>query len=261
MEVTNQCNLSCLMCPASKRMKRPKGFMNGELFRAIIDTNPDLEFVFLFQWGEPFLHPKIFELTKYVSAKGIRTMITTNGTIFSDEIIEQILDCGLERLTFSIDGVASTYTRIRGFDYDKLKANISKLREFRDFKKSNLKIDISMVVFEETEGDRDRLIQEWRDIADSIQFIPRLIPGVRKSRCRELWRGNLTVLWDGKVVPCCVDFDGKMITGDATKDDISQIWNGQDMRRLRILHGQKMFTDACKQCSEYKSAVTSTRFN
>ncbi len=126
IEVTNHCNLHCLVCPASTRMERQKGFIDENLFQKIIDANASLEFILPFQWGEPLLHPKIFELIRYASAKGIRTMITTNGTICSDQIIQQILDSGLEQLTFSIDGVGSTYTMIRGFDYGQLKANVLK---------------------------------------------------------------------------------------------------------------------------------------
>ena len=261
IEVTNHCNLDCLMCPASKQMKREKGYIDEELFRKIIDNNSQLEFILPFQWGEPFLHPKLFALVKEATTRGIRTMITTNGTICSDEIIEQILDSGIERLTFSVDGVGSTYTRLRGFDYNQFKANILKFKKIRNIKKSNLKIDISMVVFEETEVDLERLVTEWKGVVEGIHFVPKFIPGERKKRCHELWRGNLLVLWDGRVVPCCVDFDGRIIVGDAQKESLSQIWNGKNMRRLRRLHRQGRFPQVCDQCEEYRSLRISSRFS
>jgi len=261
IEVTNHCNLACFMCPVGTRMKRPKGFMEEGLFRRIIDDNLHLEFIFLFQWGEPFLHPKIFEFIEYASAKNIRTMVTTNGTFFSDEIIERILDSGLERLTFSVDGVGTTYTRIRGFGYEQLKASILKLKKLRDYKKSGLKIDISMVVFEETAGDIEKFMDEWGDIADAIYLIPRFVPGIRKNKCREMWRGNLTVLWDGRVVGCCSDFDGKMVVGDATKEDISSIWNGEQAKQLRRLHSRRVFTGVCSNCGEYADPRANMRFS
>lgn len=261
IEVTNHCNLDCLMCPVSTQMKRRKGFIDEGFFQKIINDNIHLEFIFLFQWGEPFLHPKIFELIKHASVKNIRTMITTNGTICSDKMIERVLDSRLERLTFSVDGLGSTYTRIRGFNYDQLRANILNFKKMRDLKKSKLKIDISMVVFEKTEADIEKFMDEWRDVADGIYLIPRLVPGIREKRCREMWRGNLTILWDGRVVPCCADFDGGMVIGDATKEDISKIWNGTQMKQLRKLHGQEIFNGICSRCSEYKNPWVSSRFS
>lgn len=260
IEVTNHCNLNCIMCPTATQMERLRGFIEETLFRKIIDNNVNLEFIFLFQWGEPFLHPRIFELIEYASSKNIRTLVTTNGTICSDRMIERLLDSGLERLTFSVDGIGPTYTQIRGFNYEQLKTNISKFKKARDLKKSRLKIDVSMVVFEKTEADINKFIDEWKDVADGVYLIPRIIPGIRKKRCREMWRGNLTILWDGRVVPCCTDFDAGMVVGDAVREDVSNIWNGSRMRELRRLHGRRIFNAICARCDEYTNQRVSPRF-
>ena len=260
IELTNNCNLNCLMCPTAAQMKRRRGFLDEGLFRKIIDTSPDLEFIFAFQWGEPFLHQRVFDLVKYASVKGIRVMVTTNGTICSDEIMRKILDSGIERLTFSADGVGPTYTEIRGFDYGQFKTNILKLKKLRDLEKKSLKIDVSMVVFDKTETDIEKFMREWKAIADGIYFIPRIIPGIRKKKCREIWRGNLTVLWDGRVVPCCVDFDGTMVVGDAVREGMSSIWNGYRMGQLRKSHRQEIFPGVCGNCGEYRNSHINSRF-
>lgn len=261
IEVTNHCNLSCPMCPTNTKMKRSKGFLDAALLRRIIDQAPGLEFIFLFQWGEPFLHPGIFEFIDYASSKSIRTMLTTNGTLCSGEMMRRVLDSGLERLTFSVDGTGATYERIRGFSYDRIRANILKLKKMRDTKKSSLKIDVSMVVFEETEADIEGFRDQWRDVADGIYLIPRLIPGIRKNRCREMWRGNLTILWDGRVVPCCADFDARMIVGDVTKENISDVWNGRRMQELRTLHNRRVLPEVCSGCAEYADPRVNARFS
>jgi MoaA/NifB/PqqE/SkfB family radical SAM enzyme len=261
IEVTNHCNLKCLMCPTSSQMRRRKGFMNEGLFRKIIDDNDYLEFIFLFQWGEPFLHPALFEFIKYASAKKIRTMLTTNGTICSDDIIRKILDSGLERLTFSVDGLGPTHTQIRGADYGQLKTAILKLKDLRDLKKSDLKIDVSMVVFEKTETDIDKFMKEWVGVADGIYLIPRFVAGARKKKCREMWRGNLTILWDGKIVPCCADFDGGMVIGNALKEALVEVWSGPRMKQLRRAHGQGVFPAICSWCGEYSSHRANPRFS
>jgi hypothetical protein len=59
--------------------------------------------------------------------------------------------------------------------------------------KSNLKIDLSMVVFNEIENDVSRLCDEWKSIADRVQLVPRFVPGKRTVSCSELWRGIIVV--------------------------------------------------------------------
>ena len=260
LEVTNHCNIKCKMCPVSGSMQREKGFMSLGLFKKIIDENPRIEFILPFQWGEPFLHKEIFEMVKYASNKGIRVMLTSNATLLNDQMCNKIIDSGLERITFSVDGVGSTYTAIRGVEYSAIKNNILLLKKIRDAKKSSLKIDISMVIFEDTEQEVERFFSEWKPLVDRVQVIPVFTAMERKSPCRELWRGIAVVLWDGKVTVCCADYDGRMFYGNANEQRLVDIWNGQRMRRLRREHRQRKFSGICKNCGEYESRQVSKRF-
>lgn len=260
IEATNACNLKCKMCPVPHDMSRPKQFIEFALFQKILDENPQLEFILPFQWGEPLLHKQIFEMIAYAHQHGIRTMMTTNGTLLTPEINRKILESGLTRLTFSVDGFGETYTAIRGFNYEQLKANILQFKTMRDELKAVTKIDISMVVFEDSEADIQKYRAEWEGIADRVQLIPRFVPGVRRHKCRELWRGTLVVLSNGLVTTCCADYDGTMIVGDARTEHLTAIWNGPKMRALRRSHVRKHFPGLCRTCSEYESAVVNKRF-
>lgn len=261
LEIGNFCNLFCKMCPVNNGMERKKGFMDIKLFKKIIDENPQFDFVLPFQWGEPLLHKNFFEMVNYAALKGTRTMITTNGTLLDDKNIKSLVTSGLSRITFSIDGYGDTHTKIRGFDYYKLKENIVRLKEARDRTKSRLKIDISMVIFEDTEGDLERYYNEWKAIADRIQVIPRFVSSSRKTKCRELWRGTMVVFWDGRVSICCADYEGKAIIGDANKQRLIDIWNGEKMKRFRKMHANEELSGICKNCGEYKSTKVSQRFS
>ncbi len=260
LEVTNHCNIKCKMCPVSGKMQREKGFMSFNLFKKIIDENPQIEFILPFQWGEPFLHKDIFEMVKYASGKGIRVMLTSNGTLLDDEMCNRIIDSGLTRITFSVDGVGSTYTAIRGVEYSALKNNILLLKKIRDARKSSLKIDISMVIFEDTEQEVERFFSEWKPLVDRVQIIPVFTAMERKTPCRELWRGIAVVLWDGRVTICCADYDGRMSYGNANEEKLVDIWNGHRMRRIRKEHRQRRFSGICKNCGEYESRQVSKRF-
>ncbi|MBN1794794.1 MAG: SPASM domain-containing protein [Candidatus Omnitrophica bacterium] len=261
LEVTNACNLSCEMCPVNHGMMRAKGLMDFNLFTKIIDETPLLEFVLVFQWGEPLLHPRLFEMIDYAYMRGIRTMITSNGALLTDEMIGRILGSRLERITFSVDGTSETHTQIRGFPYETLKKSILSLKAERDRRESTLKIDTSMVVWDKTEPHVEAYLAEWTPIADRVQLVPRLAEIARRNRCRELWRGQLVVFWDGRVSACCVDYDGQLILGDANHERIQDIWNGPKMRALRRAHVKRRFGAICRGCGEYRTEKVSPRFS
>lgn len=44
---------------------------------------------------------------------------------------------------------------------------------------------------------------------------------------------SLVVCWDGKCVPCCVDYDNNYIIGDANSASLEEIWNSDKMQQIR----------------------------
>ncbi len=260
LELTNHCNLKCTICPVNTTMRRAKGYMDPDLFRRVIDENQQLDFVLAFQWGEPLLHPNFFELTRYAADRGVRTMITSNGTHLGPENRRGLIECGLERLTFSIDGDHATHKAIRGVDLDVLRRDILTLVAERDAAGAPLRIDVSMVVDQATEGALDTYFADWKGIADRVQAIPRMVAEKRSAPCRELWRGTLVVLWDGRVTVCCVDSEGLLTVGNANEQPLAEVWNGEGMQAIRRQHAERSFPSLCSMCGEYEHPTVSKRF-
>ena len=234
--------------------------MDPGLFRRIIDETPQFDFVLAFQWGEPLLHPQFFDLVRYAAERGVRTMITSNGTHLSPENRRRLLECGLERVTFSVDGDHITHRRIRGVDLADLRRDILALVSERDAAGARLRIDISMVVDAATESALDTYFADWKGIADRVQAIPRLVAERRTTPCRELWRGTLVVLWDGRVTTCCVDSEGLLTVGDARTERLVDVFNGERMRAIRRAHADGRFPALCEMCGEYEHPAVSKRF-
>lgn len=264
LELTNHCNLRCTFCPVNTTMRRPKGFMDGALFRRVIDENPFLDFVLAFQWGEPLLHPEFFDLVRYAADRGVRTMITSNGTHLTPENRRKLLECGLERITFSVDGDHETHFAVRGYPLARLREDILALRRERDAhdggRGAPLRIDVSMVVDGATERALDTYFADWKGVADRVQAIPRIVAERRTQPCRELWRGALIVLWDGRVTVCCVDSEGLLTVGDARQERLADVWNGARMRAIRERHVRGDFPPLCATCGEYEHPRVSKRF-
>jgi organic radical activating enzyme len=238
------------------------------LFKKLIDENHDLEYVLLFNWGEPLLHPSIFEMIQYAADAGIRTYITTNGTLWNATRIEALLDSKLERLTISLDGLGPVYEKVRGVSYEKVTANIEQLFAARTARGSSLKIDVAMTVSDLNEANVADFVAAWKSKADRVQIQPAQNMGMestpygrrRENPCAELWRGNLIVLWDGAVVGCCVDHDGTMRLGNAWGEPVKRILNGAKMRVHRRQHLAKQFLGICGRCDEYDTPFASHRF-
>lgn len=67
----------------------------------------------------------------------------------------------------------------------------------------------------------------------------------------------LGVLWDGHVVPCCLDYDGKVVLGDVNKDSLQDILKGQKAERLRKNLNRCILSEPyCRQCLGGPTLIT-----
>jgi len=66
------------------------------------------------------------------------------------------------------------------------------------------------------------------------------------NSCTDLWR-SITLTWDGKIIPCCFDWDAEYILGDITEESFARIWNGPNYRKLRIDFLKGNF-NLCRNC-------------
>ncbi|MFN3316720.1 MAG: radical SAM protein, partial [Raineya sp.] len=100
VEPTTACNLRCPECPSGLRaFTRPTGLLEQHLYEKIIDElAPHLLYLILYFQGEPYLHPRFFDLVAYASKKKIYTATSTNAHYLHQKNIEKTLHSGLDRL-------------------------------------------------------------------------------------------------------------------------------------------------------------------
>ena len=53
--------------------------------------------------------------------------------------------------------------------------------------------------------------------------------------CEYPW-ASMTLLYDGRVVPCPLDYDGKVVLGDANDQTLEEIWNSDRYHEFRRQH-------------------------
>lgn len=81
--VTTACNLRCPACPTgTKALGRKTQHLDYELYKGVVDElKGSLMFMLFWDWGEPFLHPKLTDMIAHARDHKIKTVISTNGTV------------------------------------------------------------------------------------------------------------------------------------------------------------------------------------
>jgi radical SAM protein with 4Fe4S-binding SPASM domain len=267
VEPTNACNLKCYHCSIDGSRKR--GMMNLDLFRRIIDQAPDsgVHEVALFMGGEPLLHKDIAYMIEYVRSQGLESRVYTNACLLTREKSEAILDAGLDFLGVSIDGDnKEEYESMRvGADYDEVIGNI---RTFLELKKERgaEKPFVSFQMIKLRENPRQYIDPEFIAGFDGLpvdEFSfrnPHDWRGEKKGEisletaekyypCQVFWSA-MSIAWDGKVVGCSADLNGRFIFGDLNENTIMEVWNSEGMRRYRRLMKEKRYEELplCAEC-------------
>ncbi len=260
IEITNLCNLNCLMC-SRQNMKRKIGFMDFDLFKKIIDEVVDYaELVYLHGLGEPLLHPKIFPMIDYCNKKGVKVGISTNATKLNRTKAHQLIQSKLDYLILAFDGATKkTYESIRrNADFLKTKSNIEYYLAEKKNSESKTFALIQFIYMDKNKNEIPLFLKMWRDSGANILRTRSVIdlthdgnfPGIeRKKSCFYIWR-QVSIFWDGTVVPCCEDALGLYPLGDFKKQSLAEIWNGERMRVLRTKTSQGKFSKIplCRRC-------------
>ncbi len=78
MELTNQCDTNCLMCPRST-LTRPKGIMSESTFKTISEKLlRERSLVTFSGMGDPLSHPRVFDWVHTIRQKGGDVGIVVN---------------------------------------------------------------------------------------------------------------------------------------------------------------------------------------
>ena len=112
---TRRCNLHCMHCYSQSENKAfPNELTTAEAKDFIADIADFGVPVLLFSGGEPMLRGDLFELAKTASDAGIRTVMSTNGTLITEEAAQKIKNAGFSYVGVSLDGIGETNDKFRG---------------------------------------------------------------------------------------------------------------------------------------------------
>ncbi len=115
--VGQRCNLKCIHCYSqSQNIEYPNELTTKEA-KALLDGLAEYGApVILFSGGEPLMREDLMELITYARDKGLRAVISTNGTLITEEKAEELKKFGLSYVGISLDGLRETNDKFRGIE-------------------------------------------------------------------------------------------------------------------------------------------------
>jgi 12,18-didecarboxysiroheme deacetylase len=112
--VTRRCNLRCVHCYAHAKEEAGADELTTEQGRILLDDLAAFGVpVVLFSGGEPLARRDLPELAAYAVAKGMRAVISTNGTLITAAVAQRLKEIGLSYVGISLDGMQEVNDRFR----------------------------------------------------------------------------------------------------------------------------------------------------
>ncbi|MCK4602271.1 MAG: radical SAM protein, partial [Phycisphaerae bacterium] len=127
-----RCNLKCRHCYSSSSSAADPDELTTDEAASMIDDLARFGVpVLLFSGGEPLLRPDLLQLVARARQAGLRAVLSTNGTLITDELAESLAEADLNYVGVSLDGLAETNDAFRGLvgAFDRALDGIRKCRD------------------------------------------------------------------------------------------------------------------------------------
>ena len=141
--MTRRCNLRCAHCYARSDETAGQDEMSTDQAKAMI--NDLAEFgspVLLFSGGEPLVRSDLLELAHYAVGRGLRAVISTNGTLITRDKARELKEVGLSYVGISLDGGEEIHDEFRGLPGAYAKA----MQGLENCQKEGLKVGLRFTI-------------------------------------------------------------------------------------------------------------------
>lgn len=268
LEITNVCNLSCVFCPGTRRTP---GFLSPEGFHLLAGRlRPHTEYLYLHLMGEPLLHPQLGELLAGAAQLGFKVVVTTNATLLAGQADLLCASPAVEKISLSLHAwEGNVRADLEGYlavclTFAHRAAAAGKRCALRLWNLDGATApganDWNRAILNQLEASFPRpWAAHWQGTT--------LAPGVylelgerfdwpdlagqangEAGFCRGL-RDQVGVLWDGTVVPCCLDCNGDIALGSLYHQTLEEILDTPRARALYNGFSQGRVTEQlCRSC-------------
>lgn len=256
IQTVTGCNANCLFCPNGKtRLPIPIGRrMDEDLYRLLIDQCLALGIrrYSLYLMNEPLLDRQLPVRIAYLSARKKKpqySKVTSHGGLLTARMAKGLLDSGLDKLKISVQSLnPDTYWKIMRLPLDQTLRNIDRFLELKAQGHYKLpRLQIVMVDSSLTHAEIPSNQHYWQQRGIELYVEPvenranqkhirQTALGTENLRsftwCRRLME-QIYVLYDGRLVQCCADWEQLSIMGDLTQESLADTWYGAHYRDYR----------------------------
>lgn len=154
IDIVGNCNLRCPSCPVgnSRDEQRFKKMMPLDVFESILAkikrespcANPQ---IWLYNWGEPLLHPKLPSILELIHSAGYRSYLSSNLNI--EKGLREVIKAAPTELKVSISGFSTQTYEVShtGGNINLVKSNLYRLRQYLDQYQNETRIWVGQHVY------------------------------------------------------------------------------------------------------------------
>lgn len=274
IEITENCNLACPFCPSPSLGHRSE--MPIDLFEKILNRlQGNISEIFLHVLGEPLLHSRFSEILDLAERNGFRINLTTNGTLIRRHAEQLLSSNSIRQINFSTHAYAYlSQDRAQEFLDDSIRfahkltvtrpevyVNFRLWNDFADELSENWNLHVIQALSENFHAKislpkfsaRHKSIPVYKRIylhRDSRFSWPNGSGDIRTSGTCHGIIDQCAILFDGTVVPCCLDYKGNIPLGKFPEDSFEKIF--QSDKASQIASGfvsHKLIHPFCQKCS------------
>lgn len=184
--ITSRCNLKCVHCYNDSGANVKSNEPTMQEAKAVLDDLaafgvPSV----LFSGGEPLTRPDLFDLIGYAVDQGLRTVISTNGTLITADKARQIKDIGVSYVGISLDGIGKVNDQFRGVEgaFDDAVAGI------RNCMAAGVRVGLRLTLTQHNAQDIDRLFDFFEAEGIERACFYHLVPA---GRGQDMFADDLT---------------------------------------------------------------------
>jgi len=262
VEISNLCNLRCGFCPGTRRAP---GRMTEEMFsRVLLELRPYTDFLYFHLMGEPLCHPELGRFLEVAGENGFRVILTTNGTLLESRRELLLRSPALHKVNVSLHAFEANDLAIP------FEAYLEQCFAFGQAAEGN-KLVVYRLWNQGGADSRNRAILaamhrafpgEWVVERRGTRIGNRVYlehgekfdwPDLEKDEgdvrfCYGL-RDQIGILWDGTVVPCCLDHEGDIALGNLLETPLEEILASPRARALYDGFSRGRAVEAlCRSC-------------
>jgi len=259
----------------NKHIKQPTT-MKMHLFKKLIDDLDEFESpiktIRLYGFGEPFLNKDFCNMVRYAkkSSKVLAVDTTTNASLLTQELIDDLVSSGIDRINISIEAMNTEayrkFTNNSNIVFENIINNIRLLFGKRKSTIIFIKINGDYLTNKERElflsvfspisdgCDIEHTMNCWRDtnIGDVNKEVGIYGQPLKEVMVCPYVFYSFFIHSDGDVSACFLDWNKKLVIGDAKNERLKSLWNDRLMNAIRklMLNKERKNHPVCYECNQ-----------